>query len=419
MNIILDYQPDVASAPAGFEADLANAVEVLDAAITNPITVTIQISYEPLDAGTLADSNPTFAGFEPTYTQLVGYLTAAANADPTAANQSVLANLTTDPTAGGTYLISNAQEKAWGLLPAASSEEDGFVNFSNAVNWSATGAPGTYDLVGLAEAELTHALGRVVYNGTATAMNLVSYGEATGTLDLNASDNRYFSVDGGKTNLAWFGNASTDPADFSDTGDPLNWSLNPGQAYSWSSLDSEMMSVLGFSVAGAAAPSPPAPPTPATPPEPPPATSPLDSPTIYASTPGAANSYSDSNATAGDTFILDGTNSSLTIGLSSSTDWAFGYNEVVGIQGGAATVTDWGQDMHLIVSGGATVTAIAIAGATAHDAGWTVTEIGVTAAQLSDSARSDGTGGTIVGTGGTTVDLKYLQASTAGHLFSG
>lgn len=415
MNIILDYQPDVASAPAGFEDDLTNAVEVLDAAITNPITVTIQISYEPLDAGTLADSNPTFAGFEPTYTQLVGYLTAAANADPTAANQSMLANLTTDPTDGGTYLISNAQEKAWGLLPAASSEEDGFVNFSNSVNWSATGVPGTYDLVGLAEAELTHALGRVVYNGTATAMNLVSYGEATGTLDPDASDNRYFSVDGGKTNLAWFGNANTDPADFSDTGDPLNWSLNPGQAYSWSSLDSEMISVLGFSVPTATVPPTPTPvPPPVPTPTPPPAPS-----TIYATTPGSASSYSDSNATAGDTFILDGTNSSLTIGLSSSTDWAFGYNEIVGIQGGTATVTDWGQDMHLIIAGGATVTATAIAGATAHDAGWTVTEIGVTAAQLSASARSDGAGGTMIGTGGTTVDLKYLQASSAGHLFSG
>lgn len=417
MNIILDYQPDVASAPAGFEDDIANAVEVLDAAITNPITVTIQISYEPLDTGTLADSNPTFAGFEPTYTQLVGYLTAAANADPTAANQSMLANLTTDPTGGGTYLISNAQEKAWGLLPVASSEEDGFVNFSNGVNWSATGAPGTYDLVGLAEHELTHALGRVVYNGTTTAMNLVSYSEATGTLDLNTSDNRYFSVDGGKTNLAWFGNASNDPADFSDTGDPLNWSLNPGQAYSWSSLDSEMMSVLGFSVpASTPAPTPaPAPPPPAPPPNP----TPSPSTTIYATTPGAANSYSDSNAMAGDTFKLDGTNSTLDVGLSSSTDWAFGYNEIVGIQGGAATVTDWGQDMHLIVAGGATVTAIAIAGATAHDAGWTVTEIGVSAAQLSASVRSDGAGGTMIGTGGTTVDLKYLQASTAGHLFSG
>ena len=415
MNIILDYQPDVASAPVGFEADLANAVAVLDAAITNPITVTIQISYEALDAGTLADSNPTFAGFEPTYTQLVGYLTAAANADPTAASQSMLANLPPDPTGGGTYLISNAQEKAWGLLPAASSEEDGFVNFSNAVNWSATGAPGTYDLVGLAEAELTHALGRVVYNGTATAMNLVSYGEATGALDLDASDNRYFSVDGGKTNLAWFGNATTDPADFSNTGDPLNWSLNPGQAYSWSSLDSEMMSVLGFSdPAPVTAPPPP--------PPPPPATGPT---TIYATTPGAASNYSDSNATAGDTFILDGTNSSMDIGLSSSTDWAFGYNEIVGIQGGSATVTDWGQDMHLIVAGGATVTAIAIAGATAHDAGWTVTEIGVTAAQLSASARSDGAGGTMIGTGGTSVDLQHLPigvgpgASLTGHLFNG
>ena len=78
MNIILDYQPDVASAPAGFEADLANAVSVLDDAITNPFTVTIQISYEALDAGTLTELQPpTFAGFEPTYTQLVGYLTAA------------------------------------------------------------------------------------------------------------------------------------------------------------------------------------------------------------------------------------------------------------------------------------------------------------------------------------------------------
>ena len=407
MNIILDYQPDVASAPAGFEADLANAVAVLDDAIANPITVTIQISYEALDAGTLADSNPTFAGFEPTYTQLVGYLTAAAKADPTAANQSMLANLTTDPTGGGTYLISNAQEKAWGLLPAASSEEDGFVNFSTAVNWSATGAPGTYDLVGLAEHELTHALGRVVYNGTTTAMNLVSYSEATGTLDLNTSNNRYFSVDGGKTNLAWFGNASNDPADFSDTGDPFNWSLNPGQAYSWSSLDSEMMSVLGFSD-----------PAPATPPPPPPPPQPAPT-TIYVTTPGAAGNYSNANGTAGDIFKLDGTNSSLVVGLSSSTDWAFGYNEIVGIQGGAATVTDWGQDMHLIVAGGATVTAIAIAGATAHDAGWTITEIGVTAAQLSASARSDGAGGTMIGTGGTSVDLKYLQASTAGHLFSG
>ncbi len=133
---------------------------------------------------------------------------------------------------------------------------DGSTGFSSLFNYSfdqSNVAPGTFDLVGIAAHELTHALGRFAAPGYQTPFDLATYDPSTGLLNLNNGPNdRYFSIDGGQTNLVGI-NGSSDPADlsgFDGSGnpivDPFNAFISSGIAYTWTALDSQIMGTLGF-----------------------------------------------------------------------------------------------------------------------------------------------------------------------------
>jgi hypothetical protein len=262
MQINFVYDSSVQNAPAGFIPGLIAAANIIDQVILNPITINIDIGYgeddgSALSGGTLGEAQPAF-GLLQSYGQLVAELSKAG----TSANDATfLSNLpATDPSNGAGFFVSVAQGIAWGVWPASTTQIDGYAGFSSTLPFDydpSNGiAAGTYDFVGTAVHELTHALGRYVDGHYLTPQNLLSY-SGPGTLDAVPNSPRYFSIDGGKTNLDNFDTLS-DPADFSPNGplDAFNAALPSGTTLSWSSLDSEIMDVLGYQTGSPASATP-------------------------------------------------------------------------------------------------------------------------------------------------------------------
>jgi len=100
-------------------------------------------------------------------------------------------------------------------------------------------------------------------NTLPTPLDLLSY-NSSGKLDLNNADPRLRVIRrAAKTHLANRDFVS-DPADFVSVGpvDPFNAAISSGTLYSWTTLDSRIMDVLGYRVAASASAAQPPPPTP-------------------------------------------------------------------------------------------------------------------------------------------------------------
>ncbi len=259
MQIDFIYDSSVSSAPAGFTAALAYAAGVLDTLIVNPITVTIQVGWNeiggaPIGVGNVAEGGP-LAGTTVSYAAIVAALRANVT-DPSA--QSLLASLpSVAPPQISTYYIAPAQEKAWGMLPAASPGADGKIGFGSGFNYSFNpndqSASGLLAFIGIAEHEITHALGRIDGDGP---FALVDYSAPGVYAPPNTGG--YFSVDGGKTNLGQFnGIPNGDSADWAvaASGDSFDYVTNPGVVGTISASDRTLLGALGYSIAPAATPS--------------------------------------------------------------------------------------------------------------------------------------------------------------------
>ncbi len=259
MQIDFSYDSSVSSAPAGFTAALAYAAGVLDTLIANPITVTIQVGWNeiggvPLGAGDVAEGGP-LAGTMMSYAAVVAALRAHVT-DPAA--QSLLASLpNVPPSQISGYYIAPAQEKAWGMLPPAGAGADGMIGFGSGFNYSFNpndqSAAGLLAFIGVAEHEITHALGRVDGDGP---LELVDY-SAPGVL-ARTNTGGYFSVDGGNTNLGQFnGIPNGDSADWAaaSSGDSFDYVTNPGVAGIISTSDRTLLGALGYSINPAVTPS--------------------------------------------------------------------------------------------------------------------------------------------------------------------
>src|SRR5450755_1388680 len=138
MQIIVTYDSSADSAPAAFKTDVQYAVNFLEAAFTNNVTLNINVGWgevdgTPLDPGALGES---FFAQAPnyTYSQIVNALTAQAAA-PNASPDLVAAVQTLtglpDPTNGGNFDIGRPEAKALGLLPADNTHIDGWTGFDS------------------------------------------------------------------------------------------------------------------------------------------------------------------------------------------------------------------------------------------------------------------------------------------------
>jgi hypothetical protein len=258
MQLLLDYDSSVAAAPAAFKTALAEAVQYLDALILNPITVTLDIGYgeddgQSLAANVLGESEPLVD--VQSYGQVVRELTAAA------ASPAAIASLpAADPSGGAGVEVSVAQEQAFGVLPADYAGVAGAAGFSATADfdYSTTGGPpaGTFDFLGVALGELTHALGRVStigYSVPGDPINVLDLYQYTspGVLQNVSGQPLYLSTDGGQTNLGNF-DTTSDEGDWArgHAADAFNAYTGGAVANLVSPADVTEMTVLGFDTGG-------------------------------------------------------------------------------------------------------------------------------------------------------------------------
>jgi hypothetical protein len=141
MQINFIYDQSVSAAPAGFITDLNLVAQAAALYFTDPITVNIEVGWGeyggvPMPSGELGitDLNQLAANAKQlTYDQVKTELMQHAT---TIYDKIAINNLpSTDPTGGGPFYISAAQQKAWGLLPANGTETDGVIGFSSTEPW--------------------------------------------------------------------------------------------------------------------------------------------------------------------------------------------------------------------------------------------------------------------------------------------
>ena len=270
--INVNWDSSVASAPAAFKTGVLAAVQFLESQFSDPVTVNINVGYGELAGYALGGSLGSSYG----YSVSVSYasLLAALKADQkTTTDAGVTASMPGTMPVSGTLLLSTAEAKALGLMPANGTSLDGYAGFSSTLAFDYDNSDGvtagTYDFFGVAVHELTHLMGRTMDYGATTSHNYTFYDllhfSAPGVRDLSASVPGYFSIDGGVTNLAAFNTVSG--------GDGCDWAASMGydalDAFSYSGVvnrvstaDLTAVDSLGWDLTSAIILPPPPPPPP-------------------------------------------------------------------------------------------------------------------------------------------------------------
>lgn len=256
-QINLVWDSSVANAPAGFMNAIIAAANVIDAAISNPITINIAVGWGEIGGSTIvgsgiAEGGPT-SGIWQSYATLVSELKAGASS---ATDTSVVASLATaqNPNGNGNVAVWSAQEKALGIIAGRSTGIDGEIGFS-------TDFPSTY-WTAAAVHEITHAMGRTSGYSPYGILDLLRY-SGVGQHVYAGGTKAYFSVDGGKTPLRYFATSS----DYGDWGtaatDPLYNAADPNNAFVSSSAsalttaDLATLDAIGFTLKGSTPTQPP------------------------------------------------------------------------------------------------------------------------------------------------------------------
>jgi serralysin len=241
VNLLFDAA--AMAAPASFRAGIQQAASILTAAISDKITVNIQVDYSGLGGSAAAGPDnfllESYASVRADLTNNATPGDATFNALPSGSSIQGQSNVA----------VWNAQLKLWGVLGANdSTTDDGSATFATDINSNL--------LVGVALHELTHAMGRIPYGPP--------YGSQPDIFDLfrftspgtrliaggNTAPAAYFSVDGGNTKLADFGQTS-DSSDFLNSGvqgpnDPFNEFYTGSTSQALSAVDKEILDALGF-----------------------------------------------------------------------------------------------------------------------------------------------------------------------------
>ena len=260
-TVNIKYTAAALAAPQSFRDGIQTAANILQAAITDHITFNFTCDYTGTGGGAAAGPNSGhFYNYSAVRSLLIN------NASP--------GDHTFDALPAGTSIqgqskvaVWAAQEKLYGLNGIGANDtttDDGGGHF-------ATDIP-TNLLVGVALHEITHAMGRIPYGAGQTPatgdtaspdiFNLFRFTSTgnrffDGNIPTSAS---YFSIDGGSTKLADYGQTS-DPSDFLNTGvqgpnDPFNEFYSSGTLQTLTAVDLQQMVALGFHINTAPPPSP-------------------------------------------------------------------------------------------------------------------------------------------------------------------
>jgi hypothetical protein len=253
-HINLSFDAAALAAPQSFRDGITAAAQMIEATLSDNITVNLKIHYKGTGGGAFA--GPAGGGFL-TYSDVRSFL--LANAGPGDHTFDALPN-TAKIQGQGNVVVWDAQLKLFGF--AVSDSFDGSATFATDIDPSL--------LVGVALHELTHAMGRVPYGspdspapGDTATPDIFNLFRFTGAGNYFFDDNlptsaSYFSIDGGTTKLADYGRKS-DPSDFLNTGvqgpdDPFNEFYSGGTIQSLSIIDIMQMIALGFHFKSSAGP---------------------------------------------------------------------------------------------------------------------------------------------------------------------
>jgi hypothetical protein len=294
MIINVSYGSSVTSLNPTLEADyesaVQQAVQFYETEFTNNVTVNLSFGYgflgnttTPVASTATAQNIAEINTF--TYSQV---LAAAQKSDiQTGVQLAAVSSLPgTDPTGGGRFEITTAEQKALGL--GTFTGLDGIIGLSSVYQYSwnePTISPNTVDAVGALEHEISEVLGRVDYGGQTfggptheyTLMDMFRYA-SPGVRDepfvagYNSQALSYFSYNG--TQLE---NQYDLPANVANGADIGDWAPSVqndsygypvyGEEEPVTSTDLQEMNVLGWTLQ--TPPTPPVPPTPPIPPVPP------------------------------------------------------------------------------------------------------------------------------------------------------
>jgi hypothetical protein len=239
-GITIDLLFDAAAmaAPASFRTGIEQAATILGAAISDKITVNINIDYSGTGGG--ASAGPDGGSYE-TYSSIRGDLINGATPGDTTFNA-----LPSGQSIQGQSLVAvwNAQLKLFGLLaPNSTTTDDGSATFATDIQSNL--------LVGVALHELTHAMGRVPYGPEPDIFDFFRFTSVGNHLFSSSipAPAAYFSVDGGNTNLAFYG-LDSDPSDFlnvqPNSNDPFDEYYSSNTIQTLTPLDLEQLDALGF-----------------------------------------------------------------------------------------------------------------------------------------------------------------------------
>ena len=262
INLIWDNA--ALAAPAAFRAAVTWTAQYFQSLITNPVTINLRVGYGEVDGSSLGGGVLGAAGPDRgtglTYAQYRNAL--ATYGGTSAAARTIVNNLpAADPFNGAPVYVASAEAKALGLMPATDTGIDGSMGFAadpSGTLWAYDPAnravPGRYDLVGVVEHELSHALGRIAIGGTygtwVSALDVFRY-SAPGVHSPIGGGNAYFSIDGGATRLASF-STSSDLGDWaSSAGADANVAYSGvGVANQFTQTDITELNALGFATSG-------------------------------------------------------------------------------------------------------------------------------------------------------------------------
>uniref|UniRef100_UPI002916EFD5 NF038122 family metalloprotease n=1 Tax=Bradyrhizobium sp. SZCCHNS1054 TaxID=3057301 RepID=UPI002916EFD5 len=239
LTINLIFDAAAMAAPASFRAGIQQAAAILSSVISDKITLNLHIDYSGTGGGAAAGPD---GGQWVSYSSVRSDLLNNASPGDTTFNA-----LPTGSAIQGQSSVAvwNAQLKLWGLLGANdTTTDDGTATFATDINPNL--------LVGVALHELTHAMGRVPYGPAPDVFDFYRFASPGVRLLAGSipASSAYFSLDGGITKIADYGQTS-DPSDFLNNGvqginDPFNEYYSGATLQQLTAIDLNQLDALGF-----------------------------------------------------------------------------------------------------------------------------------------------------------------------------